>query len=288
MKPTLILTADWHLRETIPVCRTDDFWIEQWRKVQWISNLQKKYNCSVIHSGDLFHHWKPSPFLLNTTIQNLPKQFYTVYGNHDLPQHNLAESNKCGVDVLLNAGVLQVLSGTHFGKEPVTPSLTISDDKIHRKVLVWHVLTFKKQLPFPGCTELSAMEILKKYPEYDLIVTGDNHKTFTARLDGRILVNPGGLTRQSASQINHKPCVFLYYAEDNSIEKVYLPYNENVISREHIEQTEKRDSRIDAFISSLDTDYESGASFKQNLKKFYAKNRIRTEIKELITKFTEV
>jgi predicted phosphodiesterase len=280
----LILTADWHLRETIPVSRTDDFWTEQWKKVLWINELQEEHDCPVLHSGDLFHHWKPSPYLLNYTIAHLPKMFYTVYGNHDLPQHNLDERNKCGVEVLNNADLLEVLPGTHFGQIPTKSSLVIQE----REILVWHVLTFKKQLPFPGCTEMSAREILRKYKKYDLIVTGDNHKTFTDTLNGRLLVNPGSITRQTAAQINHRPCVFLYYAETNTVEKVYIPISEGVISREHLEQTEKRDSRISAFISSLDTDYESDVSFKQNLKKFYAKNRVRTEVKELITKFTEV
>ena len=50
-----ILTGDWHLREDTPICRTDDFQTAQWEKVRIISDLQKKYNCPVIHSGDLFH-----------------------------------------------------------------------------------------------------------------------------------------------------------------------------------------------------------------------------------------
>ena len=99
--PTAILTGDWHLREDSPTCRTDDFWTTQWEKVDFVSDLQKKYNCQVIHSGDLFNHWKPSPYLLNKTMRHIPKEFYTVYGNHDLPQHNIELADKCGINVLL-------------------------------------------------------------------------------------------------------------------------------------------------------------------------------------------
>lgn len=284
-KPTYILTADWHLRETAPVTRTDDFWFVQWKKVEWIADLAKRLGCPVLHSGDLFHHWKPSPYLLNATLKYLPTNFMTVYGNHDLPQHNLDERDRCGMDVLANAGRIHILKGTHFGQKPVAPSLKIQG----RKILVWHVLTYKKELPFPGCTEDSARKILKKYKDYDLILTGDNHVTFTAEYNGRILVNPGSLTRQKADQIDHKPCVFLYYAETNEIERVTVPYPIGVISREHIDVMEQRDQRIDAFISSLNMNWESDVSFKTNLMKFFTKNKkIKPTVKELVTKFTEL
>jgi hypothetical protein len=47
MKPTAILTADWHLRDTQPICRTDDFWESQWIKANYIMELQRKYGCPV-------------------------------------------------------------------------------------------------------------------------------------------------------------------------------------------------------------------------------------------------
>jgi DNA repair exonuclease SbcCD nuclease subunit len=282
-KPTFILTADWHLREVAPVSRTDDFWGTQWKKVQFISQLSEKHDCPVIHAGDLFHHWKPSPYLLNYCMQYLPERFYTVYGNHDLPQHNLELSERCGVDVLKSAGRIVVLENTHFGKELIEESFVA-----HPKFAVWHVFTYKGELPWPGCTEKSAKKILRKYKAFDLILTGDNHKTFTEEHKGRLLVNPGSLMRQSADQVEHKPCVFLYYAETNTVKPVYLPVEEDVISRKHIENKEERNERIDAFVTSLNTDFDSEISFHTNLKKFYAKNRIQNEIKTLIQKFVEL
>jgi len=77
-----------HLREDTPTCFIGDFQKEQWTAMDFISDLQEKYDCAVIHAGDLFHHWKPSPWLLSMAIQHLPKVFYTIYGQHDLPQHN--------------------------------------------------------------------------------------------------------------------------------------------------------------------------------------------------------
>ena len=112
--PTAILTSDWHLREDTPICRTDDYWNAQWKKVNFISKLQEKYDCPVIHAGDLFDKWKPSPWLLSTTISILPKKFYTIFGQHDLPQHSLDLEHKSGINTLRQAKSLTVIDGYHW------------------------------------------------------------------------------------------------------------------------------------------------------------------------------
>ncbi|MCK9431114.1 MAG: metallophosphoesterase family protein [Candidatus Omnitrophica bacterium] len=296
-----IFSADFHLREEIPICRTDNFWETQWKKVDFISELQKKYNCPVIHSGDLFHHWKPSPYLLSTTIEHIPNKFYTIYGNHDLPQHNLELAEKCGINVLIRARSINMLSGVHWGQEIKAidtcmiqsndyPNYTNNDLEVLsslKRTLVWHIMTYKNELPYYGCTAMSAKAILKKYKQFDLIVTGDNHQTFVEEYNGRLLVNPGSLMRQSAAQIDFKPSVFLWYAKTNTVEQVFIPIEKNVISREHIDIKEKRNNRIDAFISGLNTDWKSNISFQANLLKFYDKNKTKKVVKELIQKFIE-
>ncbi|KKL45777.1 hypothetical protein LCGC14_2352220, partial [marine sediment metagenome] len=110
-----VMTADWHLRDSIPVCRTDDFWKAQWAKVDFVADLQIVYNCPVFHSGDLFHHWKASPYLLSATLKHLPKNFHTVYGNHDLPQHSIELTERSGVHTLEMADALTILHGAHAG-----------------------------------------------------------------------------------------------------------------------------------------------------------------------------
>ena len=83
--PSAIFCSDMHLREDVPTCFTGDWNKEQWEAVMFISNLQTQYQCPVFNAGDLFHHWKPSPNLLTLAMQYLPKQFYSIAGQHDLP-----------------------------------------------------------------------------------------------------------------------------------------------------------------------------------------------------------
>ena len=279
-KPDVILTGDWHLREDLPICRTDDYWEAQWKKVSFIKDLQKEYGCLVIHSGDLFNHWKPSPYLLSKTIEHLPDQFCTIYGNHDLPQHNVDMAYKNGISTLEFAGKLTVLSSCHWGHTPVA----LSDPS--GSMLVWHVMVYQGKKPWPGCVDPSARSLLRKYP-WKLVLTGHNHKPFVEEYEGRLLVNPGSITRMDADQIDHKPRVYLWYADDNTVQPVYLPIESGVITREHITRTEERNDRIDAFISKLDTEWEASISFEENLERFAKSNNVRQSVMDIIIKAIE-
>lgn len=278
--PTAILTGDWHLREDQPLCRTDDFQKKQWEKVDFIASLQRQHNCPVIHSGDLFDHWKPSPYLLSMAIERLPKEFYTVYGNHDLPQHSLELAHKCGVNTLVKAGRIQLLQNTHWGKTPEKDDASLLINSQY--ILVWHVMTYSGKSPWPGCTDPQAMKILRDYPYMNLIVTGHNHQSFALEDDGRWLVNPGMITRQEADQADFRPRVYLWCSETNTVKPVYLPIDEGVVTRKHIDQHEQRDSRIEAFISRLSDEWKVGLSFEENLERFASNNQIRESVMQIV------
>ena len=236
--PLAILTSDWHLREDVPTCFTGDWHQEQWKAIERIRDLQQTYKCPVIHAGDLFHHWKPSPALLSQALWFLPEEFFTIYGQHDLPQHNWELRSKSGLHTLEVADRVKVLDGCHYGQEPKEHA-RIDFPTTGKSILVWHHLTYISK-PFPGASGGMAEGILRKYPQYDLIVTGDNHQSFSVEYKGRLLVNPGNITRQTADQADFQPRVALWYAETNTIEWVNLPKQEGVISREHIEIKEER------------------------------------------------
>ncbi len=289
-KPDAILTSDWHLREDTPTCRTDNFWDAQWKKVSYLRELQQKYDCPVFHAGDLFHHWKPSPYLLSTSMLFLPYQFYSVHGQHDLPQHSMELSYKSGMTTLVQSNHVITqdrnwkFANIHFCHWGMEPDKKAEQGKVN--ILIWHHMTYTKK-PFPGASGGNAAGILRKYPQYDLIITGDNHVSFTEEYKGRLLVNPGNITRQAADQIDFRPRVALWYASDNSIEWEYLPIEKDVISREHIDVIQKRDERIDAFISKLNDDWQAELSFEENLKRFLQVNDVRKSVKHIIYKSIE-
>lgn len=284
-KPTAILTADWHLSEEIPICRIDNYWEAQWRKVDFISNLQEKYQCPVIHAGDLFKHWKPSPFLLSTTMAHLPDQFWTVYGNHDLPQNNLEMREKSGIEVLERAKILDVLDGLHWNQTEPNPFDNMIQFENGAMLLVWHIMVWQGEKPWPGCDDPEAGKLLRATDGPDIIVTGHNHKPFVVERDGRLLVNPGSIMRMSADQICHKPRVYLWFEETNTVEAVYIPIDPDgvdSVSRRHLQQVQEKDTRIEAFIEKLNMDWTSEVSFRKNLELFFANNEVSGKVQTLI------
>jgi len=276
----LILCADIHLMENKPVCRTDDFVTEtQWKKMNWLCELQNTHDCQVMHAGDLFHYWKPSPWLLSKALNYLPMNMMSCYGNHDLPQHNYELKEKSGLYVLEQAGAIQI-DGGHWGADG--PGIVDIIDE--RRIGMVHIMTYQGKEPYPGCTAPKGATLLRQYPEYDLIVTGDNHKPFVEEHEGRLLVNPGSLFRTTAAQFDYKPRVYLWYAETNTVEAVYVPIEEGVISREHIEKVGERNDRIDAFINTLNDDWEAKMSFEENIERFKEENNVSDKVMKIIYK----
>ena len=280
MNVDAILTADWHLRDSIPLCRVDDFWEAQWRNVKFIDELQQKYNCPVLHAGDLFHHWKPSPYLLSEAIARIPDEFYTVWGNHDLPYHRMENFKKSGVFTLYRADVVDTQFGCHYGIKPkVASSMPIGS----KEALIWHKFVYKSKKPFPDAKDKDeAYSILGRgdLSRFDLIVTGDNHQNFVAQRDGKLLVNPGPLTRQTI--VDPMPAVYLYDSQEHEVEELKIPCDPDAVSAEHTEMAKESKKLVSAFVERLNQDWEVELSFESNMKRFHENNDIPTGVRDIV------
>ncbi len=303
--PDFILWSDVHIMEKNPVARLDLYTeVIQWKKLLVVKELQKQFGCPVLCGGDLFDKWKVSPELLSKTMKYLPKNLYTVYGQHELPEHNLSLAYKSATHTLETSGHLKIVNpaSTYFAaKEANSKSIkapfhtvngaswgedlptSLVKNTQQRLIGVMHRFVWEEKEVFSQ-DNTRAINILKKYPMYDLILTGDNHKPFVVEYKGRLLVNPGSFFRITAGQINHRPRVYLYYAEPNTVYPYYIPINENAVSREHLEEKEERKQRVGAFIAGWDTDLGDSVNFEKNLKTFLEKNLMRREVKEIINK----
>jgi hypothetical protein len=287
----LIIAADLHIREDCPVCRVDSFFDAQAKKIKFIKDLQIKWKCPILVAGDIFHMWKPSPFLLAWSIEHLPDEMIVIPGQHDLPNHNIDLINKSGIFVLERAGKVKLLldgdsvdiNGTTLYAYPFgsTPRKDVSG------IALWHHLVWQGERPWPTCTDPNADDVLDEYSNFSMICTGDNHKSFVARQGKRVLVNAGSLTRQTADQVDHRPRVYLWSAATNHVTLVYIPIQDNVISREHIDKINERDDRIEAFVRSLSDEAGCDVNFEQNLEIFLKTNNIRTSVKQIIYKAME-
>ena len=276
-KVNAILTADIHLEDTTPVCRTDDYLEEQKKKLLFLNEHQEKHNCIVIDAGDLFTNWKASPWLINRAFELLPNEMFTITGNHDLPEHSLEQFERSALAVLKN----NKQNFYVYSKEQYKGELFLPD--YNRNILILHQLIVSSDdKAAKYLSGMTAKKVLKKYPDYDLIVTGDNHKPFVEKYKGRLLVNPGSMMRRTADQVNHKPRFYLYYAKENKVQPIYYPINKNVIDRSHIDVPQERKDRIRSYIERMNMKWDAGLSFKDNLKIFFSKNKTPQKIKDLI------
>lgn len=281
-----ILSADWHIRLDKPVCRLDDFLVAQSIKVKFILSLARKYKAKILLAGDLSHRPFWGDRLLNYFIDIL-KDFqdvdiYMVCGQHDLPNHRLDKWKEGGVGVLSKNGHVKVLTEKFQNIQPFSYGEEIKDTG--SEIVLLHAMIIKSQKEKLWYDQKAdhAKRVMRKLPTAKLILSGDNHQSFVVEHEGQVLVNSGSISRSNANQIDHKPSVYLWYAEDNTVERVFLPFDKDVIDRSHIDITKKRDTRIESFVNRLDESYDIDFNFEKNLEEFFNKNEVNEKTKEKI------
>jgi len=290
MNPDAILTADWHIRADTPTSRTDDFTAAMWKKVQFINDLANEHDIPILIAGDLGHRPQWPNWLLEKFMSIISDiEIIAIAGQHDLPGHNLEAIPQSGFGVLMRAGyiksryskkyILPWVAGFPYGTEII---------KTDSSVAMTHQMVIKDKPDWPGQVTSSAKSLLKKFPDYKLILSGDNHQSFVVEYEGRLLVNPGSMMRTTADQIDHNPRVYLWEAKSNRVEVVYLPIERHVIDRSHIDTKKEKDARIEAYTTRLSERYEVGLSYEENLKAYFEENRTRQPIKDRIWEACEI
>jgi len=305
-KADAILTADIEIRAFQPVCRTDDHWAAQARKMKWLRELQEKHGfCPILDGGDLFdkrYKTNPSHELLGWTMENLPQPFYTVPGNHDLPGKSIENYSNSAMAVLDRANKINLCSKNphellHIKASPyfllygfgwgVSIENGETTSKGYFNIALIHAMIYEEFEPFPGCGGYSAKEVMALLPDFDLIITGDNHQTFVREEKGRLLVNPGSFMRNDANQIDHKPCVFLWFAEPNTVEQVFIPIEQGVINRDYIDVKKEKETRLDAFVEKLGEQVVSGINFPGNLEKMVNDESVSQGVRDKVWQYFE-
>lgn len=293
-KPSAILMADLHLRSNSPVCRKDDFLTAQFKKLNFIFALAQKHEAIVLISGDVGNKPQWPNWLLEKTIKIINQykvKIFVVLGQHDLQAHQLSQWKRGGCGVLHAAEAIKVIFEPveinnefviypfHYGQEITNPE---KDDSNLPMIAMAHTMVVETKDLFPDQNAPKGHQLLKKYPGFSTMLSGDNHNPFVCKHEGRILCNPGSVFRTNAAQVEHKPRVYLFYAKSNSVEPVYLPIEKNVISREHIDIAGEKSDRMDAYLERLKNDVEVELSFEQNIENYFQKNRTQLPIKQKV------
>lgn len=303
MIPTAILTSDWHLRLDTPKCRTDDFLKARNTKVDFIKQIQLKYDIPILNAADLLDKWNCPLELITWCNDNLPSNIITTIGQHEIPSHNLKLLKKSGIRTLESSNSIKLLKEkevlklvtkeviTFIHSFPYGTELKPLDEnkyktynkyfKIIRHIALIHHFTYIGKT-WPGNQAPQAEQLLKKLTGYDVILCGDNHKSFMVENNRRLLINPGSIFRLKADQENFKPRIYLLDIINNIVEPIYLPIEKNVISREHIEKNKKIELLSNKFVDCLKEDINIEHNFVDNIKIFLSKKKIHKKVENII------
>lgn len=290
----LIVTSDWHIRASIPENRIDNFLQAQEEKIKFILKKSIEHKAPIIVAGDIGDKPKWENWLLRKYIsmfKSHQEKIYVLPGQHDLPDHRLDQLNQSALGVLVaSKAVVPLLRELvisdclivpfPFGKKIKSYHCSIKNKK---SIAIIHTLVSRTKLWSKQENFISAKNLLKKN-NYDFIISGDNHQSFYECYKDKTLINPGSLMRTTIGQQDHLPRCYLINLTKGSIQKIFIPIKslDVVFNIEKVKNKNENDKRIKAFVNSLDCDLEFKIKFKENLKKFFSKNKTNKKIKNKI------
>ena len=276
----IVFTADMHLRDSKPKCRTDDFYEVQMDKLQQVLKIVDKYDAMWMDAGDFFHQARPSYKLISDVLDILTIDYklpiFSLCGNHDQPWHNMEKIQDSGIGVLHAAGAVTFLddSPVKYGPFkiygcPYGGDIPEAEEWNGINILVFHGMVWpNRRGMIPGVEGILAKQMLHSHPSYDIIVSGHNHQTFCTEAKNRLLCNVGSLSRQTADQIAHQPCILVVESKDGggfNWHLEYLEVDKNAVSAKHLEEAAKKEEELNAFVEGLKNMEEASLSFKDNV-----------------------
>ena len=298
------LVGDIHARGSSPVERVDDYVVVQYQKLrQAFDHFKRKRVSAVIAPGDLFNNYGRDTYDVLYSVIDLLKEYgfpvYTVFGQHDIRFHNLGVTDT-PMQILIKSHLVWPLrkNGTMvdngvclFGANFGEPLFKVPNT--HKKltnIMVMHKMIINGKKLWPGQTDYSQARVLERKYGYDLYVCGDNHQAF---VNGKVL-NCGSLMRMNIDQAKHKPMYALYDPHKNKLKTfeydiapanlVLKSYDSVLGNIKGLSKKQKKE-----FAESLNTDYEGGTDYKNNIHGIIKKKRrVRKRAREIIEKSLEV
>lgn len=291
--------SDSHVRFKSPRYRTDDFFQALMGKIDWIFELAKKENCgAILHGGDLFDKPDISNRIkidLLQTLYHARTKLLTVYGQHDLRWRKKSDSvlslfKIVNAVTILNSDPIRYDDNINIYGASWDEEIPEVEDPEAISILVLHKMIVQdgplwaEQKDF-----VRADTLLKKYKNYQLIVSGDNHNSFIYTTINQTLINTGSLMRMTTAQRDHTPMVAIYDTETKEATKYLIPIAkiEDVMDLETADDIKEKNEALDAFMDGLSSEYGIELNFEENFKNLMIENKTDNRIKKLGNSFLE-
>jgi len=284
----ILITGDFHIRHTTPKNRIDDFIAAQDRKLNWILEAAEENKCEyILQPGDFYNSWKIPHHLERYVISKL-KDYYkvkiiTIFGQHDLRYHSSDKKNT-PLSVLEAAKVVAIVKND----EPIVnvsftlygvswkEEIPIIKDKNALNILLMHELITEEGKGWEK-KKIKVHSLFEK-TTFDLMVTGDNHKSFAYSDGKRHLINCGSLIRSNIDQNEHEPYIYIYDTDTNKVKGMPVPVEPfaAVMNVEKAKREKKENEDLGAFVKGLKDDVVlTGLKFKNNLYSWVKENKIK-------------
>lgn len=255
----VLIVGDQHLWHTTPENRVDDYMQSTLEELEECFQIAQKNKVdAIILLGDLFEKPEPSAVLRNSVIKLLRQDWnfriIAIEGNHDKDHSN--DLDKTALGTLHHLELLEILD--------YDPSLGIQFHHFTRQ-LDNEMLggKLKNNPAIIHCAHASVGDQLDRFGEYiflfedvplhdktKILISGHIHHAMEqTRSDGKLFINPGAISRRSASKDNLfrqiKVLLLEYTLNDATIiNKEYIPLKtskpaEEIFNLAGIEQKKK-------------------------------------------------
>lgn len=278
----MIITADWHIRNTRPRCRIDEDWIKtQQKALNQIAEICENKNAPLMVVGDIFNSNSDTSFECINMVQKLADfigGIYLIAGNHDLPYHSSENIDKSAIGVLLQSE--NVFKIEDYSDDFSAPNF--DEERNPMPYMFIHTLTIpsKDKPEFIDCE--TPESLLKKYPTAKWIFTGDYHKNFVYEKDGRYVINSGCLIRQVSDMKDYQCGVYFVDTDKEVIEFIPIIDDEELVNDEYIIRQDEREERIENFVNKLKDVESVSLDFIDNVEKALLVNKIDEKLKHCI------
>jgi DNA repair exonuclease SbcCD nuclease subunit len=292
------LISDLHLLSKMPEGRSDNILRDQWKKFYHImATCQKKGIQHLFQAGDFFdvpRNWETLYQTINV-LKSFPSvKIYCVEGQHDRYMRN--DDTITNLSLLHGLGLVTILKApiefsgfTAYGisfedKMDIDKAIdNLEADPCSYNLLVIHAPISDAPL-FKDHEYSKANLLLKKHKEFDLILCGDIHKSFTAKTTmGRVIVNTGSMIRKERTVYNetHIPHFLILDIKDNSLSSSAIPVTPYEMAFTQIENIVESDVLND-FIEAVRHPISDEMDVFKRIERFMTDNNIEDDVTKWI------
>lgn len=200
----IAIINDVHLTDKIPRCRKDNYLQAILNKLEVVL----KNNDIVICLGDLFDTASVTTEVVYAFISLLmkypDKQFYTIYGNHDLYKYSLESLNRTSLGLLFKLDLVKHLDTLIIGDYKFKEITFVKSNPIvpivdNRTILLGHYFYECSLCPHYSITKEQIINSKAKY-----VFLGHDHQPYQNMLLGEtILVRQGSVCRNTSNSYNY-------------------------------------------------------------------------------------